>query len=390
MIHHTKMEKKIIILGGGIAGLSTAIALKNNGIDAVVFESAPSIKPVGAGLGLAANAIKAFKELRIEEEVIAAGRFMESFTVYNQYGKTITKTDSKAVSKKYGLDNFSIHRADLHELLLSKLNPSNIRLNKKVKSFEQQADGVTVFFEDGTLYKADYVIAAEGIHSVVRKKLLPQSSTRFSGYTCWRAIIDNSSLQLNESSETWGKNGRFGIVPLKDNRIYWFACMNAAANDERMKKFTVEDLQHQFKDYHHPVPSILKQTKNEDLIWGDINDIKPIEQFAFGNILLIGDAAHATTPNLGQGGCQAIEDAVVLAEEIRDNLDIEKAFLQFEQRRLQRVHWVVNTSRQVGRVAQWENSFLIQLRNFLFRLLPKSFSDRQFQKLYKVDFGNNR
>lgn len=381
------MEKRFIILGGGIAGLCTAIALKKIGIEALVFEAAPSLKPVGAGLGLGANAIKAFAELGIAEEVIAAGRFMESFTVYNQYGKPITKTDSVAVSKKFGLDNFSIHRADLHELLLSKINPANIRLNKKVKSFEQNENGVTIFFEDGTIHKADYVIAAEGIHSAVRKKLLPRVTPRYAGYTCWRAIIDNTQLQLNESSETWGRHGRFGIVPLSNNRIYWFACINATANNQTLKKYTTENLLNVFKEYHEPIPSVLWETKNENLIWGDIIDIEPIGRFAFQNILLIGDAAHATTPNLGQGACQAIEDAVVLAEEIRDNRDVEKAFLQFEQRRLKRTRWVVNTSQQVGRVAQWENLFLIQLRNFLFRLLPKSFSDRQFQRLYKVDFG---
>jgi 2-polyprenyl-6-methoxyphenol hydroxylase-like FAD-dependent oxidoreductase len=381
------MKKKFAILGGGIAGLSTAIALKNIGIDAVVFEAAPEIKPVGAGLVLAANAMKALKELGIDREVMAVGKSIDGFTLYNLHGKAITKTDSIAMGKKYGLDNVSIHRAELHDLLLSKLNPANIRINKKVKSFEQGAAGVTIYFEDGTIYKTDYVIAAEGIHSAVRKKLLPQATIRYAGYTCWRAVIDNTSLQINETSETMGSNGRFGIVPLSNKRIYWFACINTTANNEVMKQYTVKDLLHHFQHYHHPIPAILNETNNEDLIWGDINDIKPLPQFAFGNILLIGDAAHATTPNLGQGACQAIEDAVILANEIRDNLSIEKAFKQFEQRRLPRTAWIVNTSRQVGRMAQWDNAALIYLRNLLYRMLPKSFTEQQFEKLYNVDFG---
>jgi 2-polyprenyl-6-methoxyphenol hydroxylase-like FAD-dependent oxidoreductase len=380
------VKKNITILGGGIAGLSTAIALKNAGIETMVFEAAAEIKAVGAGLGLGANAIKAFKVLGIAEEVMEAGRFLPSFTVYNQKGKQITKTDSVSVSKKYGLDNFTIHRADLHSLLLSKINPGCIKTNKRVQTIEQNENNIILHFQDGTVHETDYLIAAEGIHSIVRKHLLPESKPRYAGYTCWRAVIDNTKLQLNECSETWGSKGRFGIVPLAGNKIYWFACVNASANDSVMKNFTVLDLLDQFAGYHHPIPSILKETKNENLIQADINDIKPINRYAFNNILLIGDAAHATTPNLGQGACQAIEDAVILAAEIEKNNDIVTAFKQFEQMRMKRTHWIINTSLLTGKIAQLENKFLIRLRNFLFSHLPKRINEKQFQKLYKTDF----
>ena len=132
------MKKRITILGGGIAGLTTAIALKNIGIDAMVFEAAHNIKEVGAGLGLGANAIKAFSFLGIADEVMDAGKFLPSFTIYNQSGKVITKTDSVEVSKKYGLDNFTIHRADLLQLLLSKINPAFIQTNKRVTAYQSK------------------------------------------------------------------------------------------------------------------------------------------------------------------------------------------------------------------------------------------------------------
>lgn len=380
------MRKNITILGAGIAGLSTAIALKNAGVDAMVFEAAPEIKPVGAGLGLGANAIKAFNVLGLDTEVMNAGRFLPSFTVYNQDGKIITKTDSVSVSKKYGLDNFTIHRADLHALLLSKINPSSIRVNKRVHRIGQNESTIILHFQDGTIHETDYLIAAEGIHSLVRNYLLPQSTPRYAGYTCWRAVIDNTNLQLYECSETWGSNGRFGIVPLAGNKIYWFACVNTPANNAVVKNFTTQDLLNQFADYHQPIPAILKGTKNESLIWSDINDIKPINRYAFKNILLIGDAAHATTPNLGQGACQAIEDAVILADEMKQTGDIVTAFKQFEKRRLKRTHWIVNTSGRIGKLAQLENKFLITVRNFFFKHLPKSINDKQFKKMYTTDF----
>lgn len=378
--------KNITIIGGGIAGLTTAIALKNIGINARVFEAAPEIKEVGAGLGLGANAIKAFQLLGIGEEVMNAGRFLPSFTLYNKKGRSITTTDSVSVSKKYGLDNFTIHRARLHRLLLSKIDPAHIQTNKRVKHITQNENNCSIHFTDGTTYATDYVIAADGIHSPVRKKLLPGSKIRYAGYTCWRAVIDNTALQLNECSETWGSNGRFGIVPLDNNTIYWFACINTVANDNRMQQYTTNDLLEVFKDYHQPIPAILQQTKNENLIWGDIIDLEPIQQYAFDNIVLTGDAAHATTPNLGQGACQAIEDAVILADEIKKNSNLATAFKQFEKRRLKRTHLIVNTSKQIGTIAQLENKVLIAIRDFVFTNLPQSAKDKQFKKLYTTDF----
>ncbi|MEO6357975.1 MAG: FAD-dependent monooxygenase [Ferruginibacter sp.] len=380
------MMTRITIIGGGIAGLATAIALQNIGLEAMIFEAAPEIKEVGAGLGLGANAIKALKLLGIQEEIIEAGQFLSSFTIYNQQGKIITKTDSVSVSKKYGLDNFTIHRAVLQQLLLSKINPACIQTNKRVEKVVQQQDNTVIHFTDGSIYETDYLVAAEGIHSIVRRQFLPASRIRYAGYTCWRAVIDNTTLQLNECSETWGTKGRFGIVPLKNNQIYWFACINAAANDERIKKYTVSDLIENFKDYHKPVSAILQQTKNDNMIQGDIVDLKPVNQYAFNNILLIGDAAHATTPNLGQGACQAIEDALILGDEIKKASDIKQAFLQFEKRRLKRTHWIINTSQRIGKMAQVENSLLIRARDFVLAHLPKQMNDKQFKKIYTTDF----
>lgn len=378
--------KRFTIIGGGIAGLTTAIALNKAGIETLIFEAAPEIKAIGAGLVLAANAIKAFQKLGISEEIVTYGRLLPSFSVYNQKGELITRTDSRVISKKNGMDNFTIHRSKLHALLLSKLSADKIQTNKRAIDIEQKGNSIMIKFQDGTSYETDFLIVADGIHSSIRKKLLPDSHPRYSGYTCWRAVIDNTSLKIDESSETWGGKGRFGIVPLAENKIYWFACINANQNDMRMKQFTINDLKNLFVAYHNPIAEILKETKDENLIWNDIIDLKPIRQYAFKNIVLIGDAAHATTPNLGQGACQAIEDAVILADEIKGDADIAKAFRSFEKRRLKRTHYIVNTSWKIGKVAQLENNILIAIRNFLFGQLPASFNKKQFKRLYEVDF----
>lgn len=378
------MENKFTIIGAGIAGLTTAIALKNIGIECTIFEAAAEIKPVGSELSLGANAMSAFSLLGIEKDIIELGQFIDSFTVYDQKGKPITKSERVQKGNESGINNFIIHRADLHHLLLSKIKPESIKTNKRIDHIEQFPDRIVLYFQDKTSCETNYLIASDGIHSVVRKLFLSDLKLRYSGYTCWRAVIDNAQLQIRESSETWGEKGRFGLVPLASNKLYWFACINAP--EKSLKDFKIEDLQLNFEKYHEPIPSILKHTLNENLIWGDINDLKPLDKYAYNNILLIGDASHATTPNLGQGACQAIEDAVILADELKNSVDIIKAFKLFERRRLKRTHWIVNESSFLGKIAQLENKSLIFLRNFFMRIMPKYFTEKRFQKIYKTDF----
>jgi 2-polyprenyl-6-methoxyphenol hydroxylase-like FAD-dependent oxidoreductase len=381
------MKKPIIsIIGGGIAGLTTAIALQQKGIQANIYEAATEVKPVGAGLALSSNAMRVFDLLGIIDEIIERGRQMKSFKVLDRQGKTITQADSELISKKYGLDNFLIHRYALHELLLSKLDPKTIFTNKKAKAFGNLGTQVLVSFEDGTSIGSDYLIVGDGIHSAIRKQLLPNSSPRYSGYTCWRAVMDNNKLNISESSETWGRNGRFGIAPLANGELYWFACINAPQNDPKMKQMKVRDLLEYFKDYHDPIPAILKNTRDDQMIWNDIIDLKPLDRYAFEKIVLIGDAGHATTPNLGQGACQAIEDAFILADELGKDLDFQSGFKAFEKRRLKRTHFITNTSWQMGKMAQLENPFLCGFRNFALRNTPKSFHEKQLEKIFKTDF----
>lgn len=375
----------ITIAGGGIAGLTAAIALNRIGLRPVIVEAEPAVRAVGAGLALSANAIKAFQQLGLAEAVIRRGRLLSAFTIYNRQGRVITRTDSEAVSKKYGTDNFAIHRADLHQLLVSELQGSTILTGRPVAGFAENDQGLTLRFSDGGSLPTDYLVAADGIHSAVRRQLLPGSGPRYAGYTCWRAVT-RTRLPLNATSETWGTAGRFGIVPLAGDRVYWFACINAPQADPAMQGMKVAGLQHRFRHYHHPIPDLLAETPDDALLWNDIIDLKPVPRYAFGRVVLTGDAAHATTPNLGQGACQAIEDAVVLADEVQKGPDLPAAFRRFEQRRMKRTHAIVNTSWQVGRVAQLENGALAAARDFVFRRLPASVRERQLERLYTVDF----
>jgi 2-polyprenyl-6-methoxyphenol hydroxylase-like FAD-dependent oxidoreductase len=375
-----KPDTEFLILGGGIAGLATAIALQKIGKDFLVAEASETFRPVGAGIALAANAIKALSKIGAADAVIPKGSRLADFSIYDDKGKLISKTH--AHNPDYG--NFTIHRADLHAALLSFLEDKKLLTGKRSKRFVKEPKGYTVFFEDGSEISASHLIVAEGIHSPIRKQLLPDTNPRFAGYTCWRGIADNGQLHIDETFETWGRKGRIGIVPLRNKQIYWFACVNAPHADSDKKNFKKEDILEIFRDFHSPISEVLKATY-APIIWNDILDLPPLSRFAFEDVLLIGDAAHATTPNMGQGACMALEDAAVLMDCLKKNPSTSTAFLDFEKRRLTRTRQIVIQSWTLGKVAQLENPIGIWLRNFAFRVTPASVNQKQLEKLYNVD-----
>ena len=371
---------KVLINGGGIAGLTCAIALNKLGIETEVYEAAAEIKPAGAGLVLQSNAIKALEYLGIEDKIIEAGNPVNQLAIYEANGRIIKRQrpDSKYREKFGGI---AIHRHTLHEILKSYLDDNIFFLNKRAQSFSDDGEKVVLRFDDGTEAEGDYLISADGINSVIRQKLVPDSKPRYAGYLCWRAVVENN-FGIKEASETWGKKGRFGIVPINENNIYWFAVITGHQFDSKLNNFTVEDIAEHFSGFHKPVSEILSSTPGSALIFNSISDLEPLNRFAYNNVLLTGDAAHAVTPNLGQGACQAIEDMMVLHQEISVHKDLKTAFKSFEQRRLARTKFITETSRKMGAMAQSGNTLLMAIRNFLFRMIPEFVTARQLNKIY--------
>lgn len=231
--------ERIAIVGGGIGGLTLAIAMQKKGFNVVVYEQAPSLKPLGAGLVISANAINAFAEIGIRDQILSAGSELKKISIKDQRGKTLTQIASARITEKYRIANsVAIHRADLHNVLLQHVKDDTIQLGKGCVDFIQSEKAVKLNFQDGSSTEADYVIACDGVHSVFRKKLVPGSNPRYAGYTCWRAVVDNPPLvDLSETSELWGPGHRFGLVPVSKGRLYWFACINAKQNNTEMRAY---------------------------------------------------------------------------------------------------------------------------------------------------------
>ncbi|MCC3158295.1 FAD-dependent monooxygenase [Hymenobacter sp. 15J16-1T3B] len=377
---------EFLIIGAGIGGLATALALHQLGHQVRVFEAAAALREIGAGVVLGANAMRALDHLGVHAAVRAAGSPVTSIGLLDEHGQVLNDVDTRAFTEPLGYDNLAIHRADLQRVLLEHLPVGCLHLGKSLTSFEQSAAGVTAHFADGTQAQAPYLIAADGIRSRVRQQLLPAAQPRYAGYTCWRGVIEAAALGLppGRSTESWGRAGRFGVVPLGTGQVYWFACISSAEpQNPRYRAFRLADLQRHFAGFHRPIPELLALTTDEQVLWGDIIDLAPLPRFDFGRVLLTGDAAHATTPNMGQGAGQAVEDAAMLARCLQEHpADTTAAFRLFDQRRRPRTTRIVRQSRQLGWVAQLRHPLLVTLRNAVMRRLPAAVNTRQMAFLY--------
>lgn len=364
---------KIAIIGGGIGGLATAISLQKIGIKAHVYERAKSFNPLGAGIGIGSNVMRALHELNISDSILKMGIPLYEQRFLNEKFDVMNTIDFSLLKKRFGEETITIERAHLHRVLYNNLDKHNIHFNKQVISFKQCSKKVTLLFTDGTQITADYVIAADGLQSVFRRTLTKSSQPRYGGYTCWRGISKNrGNVESHISSEAWSKKGRFGWAPLFDDKVYWFACLNAREKDEYFQSLNKFGVAHHFQHFPSVVQQLIQDTEEAYFLHHDIYDIKPLNTFIYDRICLLGDAAHATTPNMGQGAGQSIEDAFQLMKAIKKTSSIENAFKFYDKKRVTKTKKVIEISRQIGRAAQWDNDVLVHFRDTFFPFIPSS------------------
>lgn len=360
---------KILVLGGGIGGLCTAIALESEGFEVELFESAERFSPVGAGLALSPNALNALEELGMKEAVMEKALSYTVGLIKQTNGKIISTMRMDKITAQTGGEFVSIHRHDLHHILAAKLKNCKLHFNKRCKSINTHNNKTELIFTDGSSAQCDYLIAADGIHSAVRKHFLPTAIERYSGQTCWRGVCSTDEISIAGVTEYWGKGKRFGMLPLKDKRVYWFAVLDAPQNSD-WRNAGKKKILELYTEFGNHITEIISHTDEQHIFWSDLSDLPPIRKFAFGNVLLLGDAAHATTPNLGQGACMAIEDAAMLKLLFQKEKNLDLVFRIFEKNRINRTRKIVNLSYKIGQMAQSRNSLLVWLRNNLFGKIP--------------------
>ena len=378
---------KIAIIGGGIGGLTTAIALQRKGFtDVTVYEAAPEMLPIGAGILLATNAMTILDRLGIAQQIKAAGNVLQSVRIANHKGEILSNVDFSKIIKRYGNGTVSIHRGKLQQILLENISKNTVFVGKRLKNIENTEGGVQLHFEDKTTAEADMVIGADGIHSIVRKHLFGETPIRYSGQTCWRGIAKMTLDDPKKSVEMWGtKPGlRACVSQVNDTEVYWYITSKQKERYKLSEKETKPYLLNLVSEFNSPIQKAIQLTENQHILHNDLSDFKPIKLWFKNNIVLMGDAAHATTPNLGQGACQAIEDALCLANCLKSTPSVNTAFLAFQNARIKKTTFVVNTSYQIGQLNNIGGFIGYRFRNFLMKLAPTSIAEKQFDYLFKV------
>ncbi len=374
------MHQPITIIGAGIGGLTTALILKQKGFPVMVYEGASEIKPVGAGIVMAGNAMQIFQKLGICEQIQNAGNKISFLKITDEKLRILSVVNLLKLEKKYGVSNIAIHRAELQRILAEKVGYENIYLGKRLINIQNGAM-VKITFEDQSILNSQTVIAADGIHSTVRNQLFEPSTIRDTKQLCWRGVLNTELAEkyAHQAYEVWGKGIRFGFVKISANTLYWFAVVNEGV----YKNKELTDL---FQKFHPDILSIISGTDKNQIFKSRIIDLKPFSKWHHGNVCLLGDAAHATTPNLGQGACQAVEDAYIIGKLFNSCKPVENIFAEYEKLRIEKAHYIVNTSWMMGKIPHIENAFGAWFRNLLVTLIPDSVSIKQIDGIFDLEY----
>ncbi|MEV6655238.1 FAD-dependent monooxygenase [Streptomyces sp. NPDC051219] len=368
-----------VVAGGGIAGLTVAVALSRRGWRVTVCERAATHTGIGAGIVLAPNAIRALDSIGLGSALRTGDALPGSVGLRTPDGRWLSRSDGGALSARYGLPARAVHRGFLIAALTAALSADVVHLGVSVTGVDDAGDSAIVRTSAGDL-RADVVLAADGIRSPLRAQLFPHHpGLRRAGEAGWRAVVPGEGLPPQAAAETWGRGERFGVVPLADGRIYLYATATAIAEPGRGPSDHHAELVRRFAAWHDPIPALLDRLERldpADVLHHDFCELAtPLPGFHAGRVALLGDAAHAMTPNMGQGGCQAIEDAVVAAHLLASE-NVPAALAAYTTARYRRTTRISRRSRRIGELVQLSHPFATSIRNLAVRATPQALSLR--------------
>lgn len=374
-----KKDIQISIIGGGIGGLTMALCLEYFGFkNYIVYEQASEFREVGAAISLWPNALRVYKKIGLYDAIKQHWGELGTAYIKTAKGKTLTKA-----TPKYELPAICIHRGHLHQVLMDALPQEKLLTNHKLKCFEIRERTTLLEFENGTNIETQILIGADGIKSNVRKQIINDGDPIYRGHNIWRGIATLENIPLGYASETWGKGARVGIVPIKDNKFGWWATLNEDKNQSDEPRGTLNKLIDIFGNWHEPIPQLFKNSP--EIIKTAVGDRIPTKGWSEKNVVLIGDAAHPTTPNLGQGACMAIEGAYLLSNCMAHFNNTEDAFIKYEALHFPRTSAIINQSLQNGKMGQMDKRFAINTRNSIMKAMPEKFALRILDKFFGYD-----
>ena len=368
--------RSALVVGAGIGGLAAAGALARAGWEVTVHEQAKVLREVGAGLSIAPNAMRALEWLGLGPEAREHAQG-QGIGVKSRSGRWMVRLTATDLEQRYGNPMFAMHRADLHRLLLTAAGATTVHTGHRATGISAGLGGAEVTFATAggpVTAGADLVVAADGVHSRLRAALFPgHPGATYAGYVCWRGIAPAGiSRRLTDPpvwTDTWGRGVRFGTAPLADGRVFWYG--SAAGPEGAFARDTPADVAARFATWHPPIPDLPWTSAPDSLLRNDIYFVKdPLPRFVRDRVVLLGDAAHAVTPDIGQGACLAIEDAAVLAAATAGD-DLDAGLRAYDEVRRPRTQRLARISGSSARVQQANHRVTAGLRDLMVRLLPK-------------------
>ncbi|HET7230225.1 MAG TPA: FAD-dependent monooxygenase [Longimicrobium sp.] len=382
------MEPDVLIVGGGIGGLAAAIALRQRGFAPRLYEAAPELREVGAGIWVPPNAMQVLARLGLDDSVAREGAPVRTAELRDAKAGVLQRADLSHTQREFGHPTVAIHRGRLQRVLADAAGSDIIQTGAQCTGVEQRGERVAVRFADGGETEADVVIGADGLRSAVRESIFPGVRMRYSGQTSYRGTLAYTlPPELDGTGwEVWSAGARVGFSAIGHGEVYWYATQDAPAGGSDAPETLRGKLDALAAAFPAPIPALIAATEVAHVTRTDIGDFAPTERWHRGRVVLLGDAAHATTPNLGQGGAQAIEDAWVLADRLAASASPEAAFAEYERIRMPKARMVVNTSWRFGKMTHLSNPLARGARNLLLRLTPASVGRRQTDALYRLNY----
>jgi len=372
-------KPKVLIIGAGIGGLTAAIALRQAGFHVDVFERAAELKEIGAGIGLSANAMRVLGHLGLLQQLLDRGTPIKSIIAYTSRGNLLSNLPANLADAP----TVCLHRAELQQTLLSALPSACIYLGEQFVRLEATNNRVTAHFSTGRTASGDVLIGADGLRSRVRAQLVGDGEPAYRGYQCWRGVCDLPASEM--LTETLGPGLRLGVVPIGRRGTAWWCTANEAELASDGPADAKAKLLHWLANWHQPVPEVIRATDPTTIIKTAIYDRRPVKFWSQGCCTLLGDAAHPTTPNLGQGGCMAIEDSVILTRCLAHFSDPAAALRVYQQLRYARTTQVTRVSRYYGMLGQWKKPGAVWFRNFAIRAGSGNAGTKSYLKFVGYD-----
>lgn len=380
--------ERTIIVGGGVGGMALAAAFSRVGLPFVLLERAEDLGEVGSGLGVLPGAVRALESLGIGDELFRRGTPFQEFFLCSRDGRELARVSFKRVFERAGRLGYVLHRGALHAALSARVAPGAVRTGAEVVAVDESDGRVKVHLRgEPTPIEGDLVVGADGLNSVVRRHVLGDGQPRYAGETIFRGISDHHLEHPEVCRELFGAGRRAAFYQLAPGQVYWWATAPLPPGTQIPPHERRAFLEEAFAGWAYGLSGLFASTKSECILQNDIYDRRPAPRWHRGRCGLLGDAAHPTTPNLGQGACMAIEDAIVLTRQIAEAPDAEQAFARFYRERIRRTASTVRLSRWWGKAGLFEHPLLVALRDGALRLGPPGWMERQGTSQYCYDPG---